>query len=75
MSPPGIEIVITDVGNHTINDESTEDGKLWLEAFRAGAETIKGVRRACWGVSDRDPKIAMHFIGWFAAADEKTTWG
>jgi hypothetical protein len=63
MSPPAMEIVITDIGNHTVNDESTEDGKVWLEAFRAAAEGVPGIRRACFAMSDRDSNIAMHFIG------------
>lgn len=64
MSPAAIEIVVTNARSLTINDEDTEDGKPWLEAFRSGTENIPGVRRACWGSSQRDSHIAMHFIGW-----------
>ncbi|KAL9468291.1 hypothetical protein ACSS6W_009985 [Trichoderma asperelloides] len=42
MVQPVMEIVITDIGDHTIDDVSTQDGKDWLEAFRAGAESIPG---------------------------------
>jgi hypothetical protein len=63
MVVPAIEIVISRIGEHTIDDESTEDGKRWLEAFRMGAEQIPGVVRACWARSYKDPSIAMHFIG------------
>jgi hypothetical protein len=37
MVVPAIEIVVTKVGNHTIDDENTEDGKTWLAAFSQGA--------------------------------------
>jgi len=63
MPPPTMEIVVTNVGNHTINGEDSEAGKLWFEAFRSAAETIPGIRRACWASSQRDPHIAMHFTG------------
>ncbi|KAL6892016.1 hypothetical protein GGI43DRAFT_413965 [Trichoderma evansii] len=62
MVQPVMEIVVTDVGDHTIDDVSTQDGKVWLEAFRVGAEKIPGVVRAGWGRSYRDSRIAMHFI-------------
>lgn len=58
-----MEIVITEIGDHTIDDASTQDGKDWVEAFRLGAEKIPGVVRAGWGRSYRDSNIAMHFIG------------
>lgn len=58
-----MEIVITEIGDHTIDDLSTQDGKDWVEAFRLGAEKIPGVVRAGWGRSYRDSNIAMHFIG------------
>lgn len=45
MVQPVMEIVITDIGDHTIDDVSTQDGKDWLEAFRAGAESIPGAVR------------------------------
>ena len=63
MVVPVMEVVFTHVGDHTIDDESTKDGQEWLEAFKAGAETIPGVRKACWARSYKDPNIAMHFIG------------
>jgi hypothetical protein len=63
MVQPVMEIVITDIGDHTIDDASTQDGKDWLEAFRAGAEQIPGVVRASWGRSYKESNIAMHFIG------------
>ncbi|KAL7914008.1 hypothetical protein GGI35DRAFT_490363 [Trichoderma velutinum] len=62
MVQPVIEIVVTDIGDHTIDDVSTQDGKDWLEAFRSGATTIPGCVKACWGRSYRDSNIAMHFI-------------
>jgi hypothetical protein len=43
MVIPAIEVAISNIGNRTIDGESTEDGITWLEAFRAGAETIPGV--------------------------------
>jgi hypothetical protein len=63
MVVPIMEVVVTDIGTHTIDDTSTEDGREWLEAFRVGAERIPGVVRASWGRSYRDSNIAMHFIG------------
>lgn len=60
---PAIEITFVDVGTATIEDESTKDGKEWLNAFIQGATTILGCRRACWGVSDKYPNLATHFIG------------
>jgi hypothetical protein len=63
MVQPVMEIVVTDIGDHTIDDVSTQDGKDWLEAFRLGAETIPGVVRASWGRSYKYPNIAMHIIG------------
>jgi hypothetical protein len=68
MGVPAIEIVFTNVGKHTIEDESTKDGADWLEAFRSGAQIIPGCIRAGWGVSDRDSQVVMHFIG-------KMSWG
>ena len=63
MVVPMMEIVVTDIGSHSIDDTSTKDGKEWLEAFRVGAEKISGVVRASWGRSYRDSNVAMHFIG------------
>jgi hypothetical protein len=63
MVVPAIEIVITNIGKTTFDDESTEDGRLWLEAFKAGARTIPGCIRACFARSDKYPDMAMHFIG------------
>jgi hypothetical protein len=61
--PAALEVVITNVGKHTIDDESTEDGKVWLEGFRKASETIPGVVRSCWAQSDKYDDIVMHFIG------------
>ena len=72
MVVPAIEIVVTRIGKHAIDDESTEDGKTWLEAFRAGAEQIPGAIRACWGLSYKDPEVAMHFIGQLPAGQHTT---
>lgn len=58
-----MEIVVTEIGDHTIDDVATQDGKDWLEAFRLGAETIPGAVRASWGRSYKYSNIAMHFIG------------
>ena len=63
MAVPALEVVFTHVGDRTIDDESTQDGKEWLEAFKAGAESIPAVVRAGWGRSYKDPTIAMHFVG------------
>jgi hypothetical protein len=63
MVVPAIEIVITRIGSATIDDETTEDGKTWLEAFRKGADEIPGVVRAAFARSYKDSNIAMHFIG------------
>lgn len=63
--PTAIEVVITNVGSRTIDDDSTADGREWLEAFRAAAETVEGVSRACWAMSDKHTDFAMHFIGTF----------
>jgi hypothetical protein len=63
MVVPAIEVVFTNIGTSTIDDESTEDGQTWLKAFVAGAEDIPGVSFAAWGRSYKDPEIAMHFIG------------
>lgn len=45
--PTAIEIVITNVNSHKIDDESIGEGREWLETFRAAAETVEGVSRAC----------------------------
>ena len=63
MVVPAIEVVFTNIGNATIDDESTEDGKTWLNAFVTGAESIPGVNLAAWGRSYKYSDIAMHFIG------------
>lgn len=63
MVQPVLEIVITDIGDHTIDDVSTQDGKDSIEAFRLGAATIPGAVRASWGRSYKYSNIAMHFIG------------
>ena len=63
MVVPAIEVVFTNIGDATIDDESTEDGKTWLNAFISGAESIPGVTFAAWGRSYKYPDMAMHFIG------------
>ena len=63
MGVPAIEVVITNVGDSTFDDESTEDGKIWLEAFKAAAQNIPGLIRACFARSYEHPDTAMHFIG------------
>ena len=63
MVVPAIEVVFTNIGTATIDDESTEDGQTWLKAFVSGAEGIPGVNFAAWGRSYKYPEIAMHFIG------------
>ena len=63
MVVPTIEIVFTNIGNATIDDESSEDGKRWLKPFLDGALHIPGVNFAAWGRSYRYPDLAMHFIG------------
>jgi hypothetical protein len=63
MVVPAIEVVFTNIGNATIDDESTEDGQTWLNAFVGGAKTIPGVNFAAWGKSYKYPDVAMHFIG------------
>ena len=63
MVVPAIEVVITNVGNQTIEDQSTQVGKDWLEAFRSGAEIVPGIISASWSVSHKDPSTVMHFIG------------
>jgi hypothetical protein len=66
MVVPAIEIVVTQICAATIDDETSEDGKIWMEAFRKGADEIPGCVRACWARSYKDPNIAMHFIGEFS---------
>lgn len=63
MVVPILEVVLSDIGSHTIDDPNTEDGKEWFGAFVAAAKTIKGLVRAGWGHSYEDSKVAMHFIG------------
>jgi hypothetical protein len=63
MVVPAIGIVVTQVGSATIDDETSQDGKTWMEAFRIGADEIPGCVRACWARSYKDPNICMHFIG------------
>jgi hypothetical protein len=63
MVVPILEIVVTNIGKHTINDVKTEDGKQWLGAFTVAAREIPGLVRAGWGQSYEDSEIAMHFIG------------
>ena len=60
---PAIEVTFVNVGSHTIDDESTEDGKTWLNAFIQGATTIPGCRRCIWGTDYNNPSRATHFIG------------
>jgi hypothetical protein len=63
MNQPAIEIVITHIGRHTITDRSTDDGRLWAQAFHTGAEHIPGIARLTYGISQQDPEIALHLIG------------
>lgn len=57
------QVVITNIGDATIGDESSEDGKRWMRPFLDGAMSIPGVNFAAWGRSYKYPEIAMHFIG------------
>jgi hypothetical protein len=63
MVVPAIEVVITNIGDHPIDDESTESGQTWLKAFLQGATTIPGGNFASWGRSYKYPDTAVHFIG------------
>ncbi len=63
MVVPILEVVLTTVGNHTIEDLNSQDGKEWFGAFVAAAKQIPGLVRAGWGQSYEDREIAMHFIG------------
>lgn len=63
MNQPAIEVVVSYIGKHTIEDRSTDDGQKWAKAFADGAKSIPGVARATYGVSQRDPETVMHFIG------------
>lgn len=63
MVYPAIEVAVTTVGNHTIEDETTEDGKKYQRAFYEAATTIPGCSRGCWGRSDKYPEKVIHFIG------------
>lgn len=58
-----VQVVITNIGEATIDDESTEDGQRWMKPFLEGAMKIPGVNFAAWGRSYKYPDIAMHFIG------------
>jgi hypothetical protein len=76
MVVPILEIVLTNIGNHTINDVSTEDGKQWLGAFTVAAREIPGLVRAGWGRSYEDSEIAMHFIGKYRSTFRSySMWG
>lgn len=63
MVYPAIEVTVTTVGNHTVEDETTEDGKKYQRAFYDAATTIPGCSRGCWGRSDKYPEKVIHFIG------------
>ena len=63
MVVPCMEIVVTEVGDRTIDDPSNEAGRTCLEAFRRGAETLPGCVRAGFARSYRDSNICMHFFG------------
>ena len=63
MVVPALEIVITNIGDANIDDETTETGKIWQKAFLDGALGIPGVNFGAWGRSYKYPDIAMHFIG------------
>lgn len=63
MVHPAIEVTVTTVGNHTVEDETTEDGKKYQRAFYEAATTIPGCSRGCWGRSDKYPDMVIHFIG------------
>lgn len=63
MVYPCIEVTVATVGNHTVEDESSEDGKKYMTAFHAAATTIPGCSRGCWGRSDKYPDKVIHFLG------------
>jgi hypothetical protein len=63
MVVPALEVVVTKIGSHTIDDENTTDGKFWLSAFRTAAQSIPGCIRAGWARSDKYADTCMHFIG------------
>lgn len=62
MVVPILEVVLTNIGDHTIEDLNTHDGKEWFGAFVVAATQIPGLVRAGWGQAYEDREVAMHFI-------------
>jgi len=62
MFHPAIEITLVKVGNKTVEDPSTEDGRKYQTAFHAAATTIPGCVRGSWGRSDKYPDTLVHFL-------------
>ncbi len=63
MVIPAIEVVFTNIGTATIDDESTENGQTWVDASVSDAKSIPGVNFAAWGRSYKSPEIAMRLVG------------
>jgi hypothetical protein len=63
MISPCIEVTVAKVGNKTVEDETTEDGRRYRKAFHDGATGIPGCSRGCWGRSDKYADTVVHFLG------------
>ena len=74
MYYPCIEVTVAHVGIATIEDETSEAGKLYMQAFHNGATGIPGCLRGCRGRSDKYPEWVTHFLGWNALTHEKFTF-
>jgi hypothetical protein len=63
MDGPCMEVTIARVGSAPVEDESTPEGKRYLQAFHDGATKIPGCERLTWGRSDKYPEWVVHLIG------------
>ena len=63
MVSPRIEVTVTHVGSHTVEDDTTDAGRIYREAFYNAATGIPGCERGCWGRSDKYPDKVLHFLG------------
>ena len=62
MHETSLEIAIFNVGTHTLEDETTEDGKMWHGLFKRLTQ-VPGFVRAGWGRVVDDLSTNIFLVG------------
>jgi hypothetical protein len=62
---PTIEIAVCNIGKHTVEDESTKDGKMWHYIF-SQITSIGGFERVGWDRRQDDESTNLFIVGKWA---------